>query len=115
MPTSAKKKSRHTEAAPTTAKPLTRPRARPERVFAVPMKTLRVGAGKTQVDVSKASGLAQSEVSRIEGRESLDELQVTTIRRYVEAIGGTLDLVVTFPTGHRARLAGGGPKIAGAE
>jgi transcriptional regulator with XRE-family HTH domain len=75
------------------------------------MKTLRVGTGKTQVEVSSVSGLAQSEVSRIEGRESIEELQLSTIRRYIEAIGGSLDLVVTFPTGHRAKLAGGGPKI----
>src|SRR5205085_10768748 len=99
MPTSAKKK-RPTPSSAAGAKPLTRPTPRSERIYAVPMKTLRVGTGKTQVEVAKGSGLAQSEVSRIEGRESIDELQVTTIRRYIEALGGTLDLVVTFPSGH---------------
>lgn len=79
---------------------------RGKRTYAVPLQTLRVGSGKTQVDVAKATGIAQSEVSRVETKETLDDLQVSTLRRYVEAIGGRLDLVVTFPTGHVAKLAG---------
>lgn len=56
----------------------------------VSLRELRQIAGKTQVEVAAGSGLAQSEVSRIEGR---DDALVSTLRRYVEALGGELDLV----------------------
>ncbi len=38
-------------------------------------------------------GMAQSEVSRIEGQR---DALVTTLRRYVEALGGELELVARF-------------------
>ena len=56
----------------------------------VSLREVRRLAGKTQTDVAKASGLAQSEVSRIEGR---DDSLTSTLRRYVEGLGGQLDLV----------------------
>ncbi len=42
--------------------------------------------------------LTQSEVSRIEGRA---DALVSTLRRYIEAIGGKLEIVAAFPKGHR--------------
>lgn len=104
MPNAAKRK-RAPEEMPDLS-PSAKPLPRRERDPAYTLKSLRAGSGKTQLDVSKTSGLAQPEVSRIETRESLDELQVSTLRRYIEALGGRLDLVATFPTGHRMRLAG---------
>jgi hypothetical protein len=74
------------------------------------LRTLREAAAKTQVQVSEASGIPQGEISRIENRLDLEPLQLATLRRYLEALGGTLELVVSFPTGHRFRVGAGGPK-----
>jgi hypothetical protein len=68
----------------------------------VSLRELRNFAGKTQAEVGEAAGLAQSEVSRIEGR---DDALLTTLRRYVEALGGELELVARF--GNKAMKIGG--------
>jgi hypothetical protein len=66
------------------------------------LRDLREAAGKTQVDVATAADMSQGDVSRLEGRE---DIKIATLRRYVEALGGKLDLVVSFPkTGHRMRV-----------
>lgn len=56
----------------------------------VSLRELRQIAGKTQTEVAAGAGLAQSEVSRLEAR---DDALLSTLRRYVEALGGELDLV----------------------
>jgi hypothetical protein len=38
----------------------------------------------------------QSDVSRLEGREDFEECLVSTLSRYVAALGGQLDLVASF-------------------
>jgi len=38
----------------------------------------------------------QADISRLEGRESFDDCQVSTLQRYVSAIGGRLELVAAF-------------------
>jgi hypothetical protein len=38
----------------------------------------------------------QSDVSRLERRNDLGDCQVSTLRRYVEALGGSLELVAAF-------------------
>jgi transcriptional regulator with XRE-family HTH domain len=86
--------------------PSARPLPRRTRTPAMTLRALRKGAAKTQADVSEVSGIAQSEVSRLEGRESLDELQLSTLRRYVEALGGKLEIVAAFESGHRMKLVG---------
>ncbi len=60
---------------------------------AVTLQTMRDIQRHTQKDVSAASGIAQSEISKLEARED-EEVLVSTLRRYVEGIGGTLNLVV---------------------
>ncbi len=72
-----------------------------KRGVRMPLRSLRAAIGKTQVDVSEATGIAQSEVSRIEGR---DDALVSTLRRYVEALGGKLEIVAAFPLGHRITI-----------
>ncbi|MCC6847125.1 MAG: XRE family transcriptional regulator [Deltaproteobacteria bacterium] len=52
--------------------------------------------GKTQADVALASQIDQADVSRLESRGTLDDCQVATLRRYLEAVGGGLELVATF-------------------
>lgn len=60
------------------------------------MRTLREAAGKTQAEVAEASHMDQADVSRLETRESFGDCQVSTLQRYVAALGGRLDLVATF-------------------
>jgi hypothetical protein len=38
----------------------------------------------------------QADVSRLESRADFDDCQVATLRRYVEALGGSLELVARF-------------------
>lgn len=60
------------------------------------LRLLRDAAGKTQSDVSAASGINQGDISRLESRELLDECVVSTLQRYIAAIGGTLELTAVF-------------------
>lgn len=41
----------------------------------------------------------QTDVSRIERRPTLDDVTISTLRRYVEALGGELRLVAVVKTG----------------
>ncbi len=62
-----------------------------------PLAELRADAtDMTQVQVSERSGLFQSDVSKLERRPTLDDVTVSTLRRYVEALGGELRLVAAF-------------------
>jgi hypothetical protein len=38
----------------------------------------------------------QADISRLEGRENFDDCQVSTLQRYLSAIGGRLELVAAF-------------------
>jgi hypothetical protein len=60
------------------------------------LKTVREAVGKTQVAVSEESQINQGDISRLESRADFDDCQVSTLRRYLESIGGTLDLVAVF-------------------
>jgi len=69
---------------------------RAQRGVHLTVRTLREAAGKTQVDVAEASQIDQADISRLESRESFDDCQVSTLQRYVAALGGRLELVATF-------------------
>ena len=60
------------------------------------LRALREAAGKTQVEVASEAGMDQGDLSRLERRESLDECQLATLRRYIEALGGQLEVTATF-------------------
>ena len=69
---------------------------RAQRGVHLTLRTLREAAGKTQVDVTGVSQMDQADISRLEGRESFDDCQVSTLQRYLSAIGGRLELVAAF-------------------
>jgi len=69
---------------------------RAQRGVHLTMRTLREAAGKAQVEIAKASQIDQADISRLESRESFDECQVSTLQRYVAALGGRLELVAAF-------------------
>jgi hypothetical protein len=54
------------------------------------LRALREHLGKTQIEISRAMPMSQSQLSRLEGRH--DHL-VSTLRRYVEALGGEIEVV----------------------
>ena len=69
------------------------------------LRSLREAVGKTQAEVAEGADMVQGDVSRLEQQE---DAKLSTLRRYVEALGGKLDLVVTFAAGHRMRIDLGG-------
>jgi transcriptional regulator with XRE-family HTH domain len=60
------------------------------------MRSLREAVGKTQVDVAEAAQMDQADVSRLERRTDFDDCQMTTLRRYVEALGAKFEIVAAF-------------------
>lgn len=58
------------------------------------LQELRKSAGLTQVNVSQTLGIPQSNVSRL---ENSSDMLLSTLRSYIEAIGGRLNLVVELP------------------
>jgi hypothetical protein len=69
---------------------------RAQRGVHLTLRTLREAAGKTQVDVTSVTQMDQADISRLEGRESFDDCQVSTLKRYLSAIGGRLEMVASF-------------------
>lgn len=57
------------------------------------LRELRALAGKTQQDVATHSAMAQSELSRLERR---NDFLLSTLRRYIEALGGELEVTAVF-------------------
>ncbi|WP_397474167.1 helix-turn-helix domain-containing protein [Pusillimonas sp.] len=58
------------------------------------LKDLRKRAGQTQEELAAALGVGQDTISRLEKRS---DMLLSTLRHYVECIGGQLTLVATFP------------------
>jgi len=58
------------------------------------LRELRQLAGKAQADVATALKIKQPSVSKIEKQA---DMYLSTLRSYVEAIGGELELVVKLP------------------
>lgn len=74
-----------------------RARARAERMLAeLPLQELRRAQELSQATLAELLETTQPEVSKIEQRT---DLYVSTLRRYIEAMGGSLDVVARFPDG----------------
>ena len=58
------------------------------------LKDLREAVERTQEELAASLGVGQDTVSRIERRS---DILLSTLRRYVEAMGGELELVARFP------------------
>jgi Helix-turn-helix domain len=69
---------------------------RAQRGVHLTMRTLREAAGKTQTEVAESSMIDQADISRLESRENLADCQVSTLQRYIAALGGHLELVAAF-------------------
>jgi DNA-binding XRE family transcriptional regulator len=73
-----------------------------EEVLAMNLRALRESAGKTQEDVAGLAEMTQSQLSRLERR---DDHLLSTLRRYVGALGGEIE-VVAVVNGRRIKLEG---------
>ncbi len=69
---------------------------RARRGVRLTLRTVREAIGKTQVDVSREAQMNQGDVSRLEARTDLGDCQVGTLRRYIEALGGELEVIARF-------------------
>jgi transcriptional regulator with XRE-family HTH domain len=64
-----------------------------DELIEMDLRVLRESAGKTQIELAQLSKLAQSELSKIERR---DDHMVSTLRRYIEGLGGRLEVSAVF-------------------
>lgn len=64
-----------------------------EELIEMDLRVLRESAGKTQAELAELTKLAQSELSKIERR---DDHMVSTIRRFVEGLGGKVEINAVF-------------------
>jgi DNA-binding XRE family transcriptional regulator len=64
-----------------------------QEILEMNLRALREFLGKTQEELAQLAETAQSELSRTERR---DDHLVSTLRRYVEALGGELEVVASF-------------------
>ncbi|MBI3916098.1 MAG: helix-turn-helix transcriptional regulator [Betaproteobacteria bacterium] len=62
--------------------------------LATTLKDMREAFAHTQVELAQSLGVGQDTISRIERRS---DMLLSTLRRYVEAMGGRLELVARFP------------------
>lgn len=60
------------------------------------LSDMRAHRGMTQRGLADALKVSQANISRIEHE---DDLYLSTLRGYVEALGGTLEISARFPNG----------------
>jgi hypothetical protein len=65
------------------------------------LSELRRVAGKAQIEIAAALNVKQPSVSKIEKQA---DMYLSTLRSYVEAIGGELELIVRLPSHAPLRL-----------
>ena len=64
-----------------------------DEVLELNLRALREVSGKTQTEIAELVKMTQSQLSRLEHR---DDHLVSTLRRYVEALGGELEVIARF-------------------
>jgi Helix-turn-helix domain len=65
------------------------------------LQQLRRAVGRAQIDIAAALRIKQPSVSKIEKQT---DLYLSTLRSYVEALGGKLELVVRLPAHRPLRI-----------
>ena len=65
--------------------------------------------GMTQSDVADRMHVTQESISRLERRK---DMHISTLKRYVEALGGELEIHVNFTANDSKRLADGQLELA---
>lgn len=73
-----------------------------EELLEMDLQEMRKLTGKTQVEVARVLEASQGQVSEMEKR---DDYRLSTLRRYVSALGGELEVIANFGD-KRIRLHG---------
>jgi transcriptional regulator with XRE-family HTH domain len=76
------------------------------------LQALRKAAGKAQTEIASSLRISQPSVSKIEKQT---DMYLSTLRNYVEAVGGDLELIVRFPEQEPVHLNGLGEILEGKE
>ncbi len=69
------------------------------------LRELRQARNRTQVSMARSLGVKQVNISRLESRE---DPRLSTLTRYIDAMGGRLHLIVEFPEQEPVMLRGVG-------
>jgi hypothetical protein len=72
------------------------------RVAAMPLSALRKSRQLTQLGLSQTMEISQGDVSKLEQRT---DCYVSTLRNYVRAVGGELEMIARFPDGRAVRIS----------
>jgi transcriptional regulator with XRE-family HTH domain len=64
-----------------------------EELLEMDLRDLREAAGRTQQEMAELTDMTQSELSRFVRRE---DHKLSTLRRYVEALGGELEVAAVI-------------------
>jgi transcriptional regulator with XRE-family HTH domain len=77
-------------------------RARAERrtkklLIELLLSEIRKLAGKSQGELAKKLGIKQPSLSKLENQ---DDMQISTLKRIIEALGGEVHIVARFPNGN---------------
>lgn len=67
----------------------------------MPLAEIRRAIGLTQTDLAAQLDMNQGSVSKI---EHAADMYLTTLRKYVEALGGELHLTARFPNGRQIEI-----------
>jgi transcriptional regulator with XRE-family HTH domain len=62
-------------------------------LLAMELRERRAEAGKTQAEIAEVAAMTQAELSKFDRR---DDPLISTLRRYVHALGGELEIVAVF-------------------
>ncbi|MDZ4833750.1 MAG: helix-turn-helix transcriptional regulator [Candidatus Melainabacteria bacterium] len=66
------------------------------------LREIRKAREYSQITVAQLLGMSQGDLSKFERRT---DAYLSTIRRYIEAMGGSLELVATFPDTGPVKIA----------
>ena len=64
-----------------------------EEVRELTLRQLRLGLDLTQAELAVAAEMTQSELSRLESR---DDHRISTLRRYIAALGGEIEITAVI-------------------
>jgi transcriptional regulator with XRE-family HTH domain len=64
-----------------------------QELIAMDLKAIREALRRTQAEAAEGTDMTQSEVSQLERRA---DHRLSTLRRYVEALGGELEVIAIF-------------------
>jgi DNA-binding XRE family transcriptional regulator len=74
-----------------------RAQARAKKVLAeMLLAEIRKHVGLTQEELAATLGIRQPSLSKLEGQ---DDMQISTLRRLIEALGGQLEIIAHLPRG----------------